>query len=216
MIAGRADGRVWIKICGLSSPDHVHVAADAGADAVGVVFHDGSSRDVTFDQARGVVAAAEAHGILTIAVTVDHTIGALAELVRVTGVSGVQLHGDEPPALIAELRDATGDLVILRARHVQVHDHVWSAFESDGADAILIDTHVPGVAGGTGRPVAWQKATADAPVIVAGGLDPDNVVDAIRVMAPFGVDVSSGVERAPGQKDPKLIEAFIERARSAP
>jgi phosphoribosylanthranilate isomerase len=204
-------GRVWVKICGITTPDDAAAAAEAGADAVGAVWHPPSPRHVGAAVITQLAKAAAPVPLIIVAV--DRAGDDLARIAEATGAGGVQLHGQEPAALVRQLRRVLPGRIIVRARRIPPGE-AWPPLHSDGADAVLVDTHVDGVPGGTGRKLMWQRAVADAPVVVAGGLNPDNVAAAVSAAAPFGVDVSSGVESAPGRKDHGLMRAFVAAARS--
>jgi len=205
-----------VKICGLTSEADVRACARAGADLFGVNLWPGSKRHVDLETARELVRAAP-HGIEAVGVFVDADLETILEAGRVAGFTRVQLHGDESPALAAELVSA--GLTVIRAVPV-----------GPGADAealrepwreaayLLADAPRAGTPGGTGRRADWTVAAEMArlgPLLLAGGLDPENVADAIADVRPAGVDVASGVEQAPGEKDHGAVDAFVRAARRA-
>lgn len=213
VLRGRDDGRVWVKLCGFRDADLAAVAVAEGADAVGVVLHDPSPRNCAPEAVAEIVAAAAPMPV--VAVVVDRPRDALAELVATTGVAGVQLCGDETAADVAWLHDTFVDLCVIRARRVPPAAASWGRLDPDGADAVLVDADVVGSAGGSGVALAWQAPDAGVPVILAGGLDAASVARAIEVVAPFGVDVSSGIEVHRGTKDAGRIREFMDSVRAA-
>lgn len=214
MIAPRNDGATWVKICGLRHRSDAEAAIAAGADALGVMFHDPSPRNASLDEGAAVAELGLEAGISVFVVTVGATVDRLRELVDRTGSSGVQLVGDNA-AKVADVRAELPEVEILRACRVAPHSDAWPALSAGGADAILVDAYVPGLEGGTGQTLRWQAHEADAPLILAGGLNPANVADAIAAVNPFGVDVSSGVESGRGVKDPSLIKDFVKSVRAS-
>ena len=223
---------MWIKICGNTSLEDANLAAEAGADAAGFVFAP-SPRQVTTDQVARIIP--ELAGDLThVGVFHSRDFDAIATAVRATGLHGVQLHGGVDWTLGEKLRAAFGHrLFLIQSLH-------WSIdrdpSESDRAlredlravtrqgivDAVLIDSKTLTASGGTGKSFDWARArnvvAAEAGkmrIILAGGLTPENVAEAVRVLRPWGVDVASGVERQPGQKDPARVQGFIAAARAA-
>lgn len=203
----RPDGRPRVKICGLSDPDHAALAVAHGADAVGVVLHPGSPRNVSDVRAAEVVRAAV--GALRVAVVVDAPLDRLRAIVDGVGVGAVQLHGDWDPGVLEGLRASHPHVAVIRAHRVAPDAAHWPRFAGGGADAVIVDAAVPGAHGGTGRTLAWQHLDSDVPAFLAGGLDAANVAEAVTRTAAFGVDVSSGVESAPGRKDPARIIEFL-------
>ena len=201
-----------IKICGLTRAKDARTAADLGADFLGLVFHRPSLRFVSPDDAARLTSAVPARWI---GVFVDAPSDEILRIAGATGLHGAQLHGDEPPAMVDRLRRA--GLLVIRAHRIAGADDL-KAMNGFDADADLLDTFDPGRRGGTGRTFDWRFA-ADAArtrrVLLAGGLDAENVGDAIRTVRPWGVDVSSGVESGPGHKDPEKMSRFIDAARAA-
>jgi phosphoribosylanthranilate isomerase len=204
---------VYVKICGITRVEDATWAADVGADAIGLNFIPSSKRCVSVALGRELCAAV--HGrVETIAVVADANEDEVRKLVQATGVEGVQLHGDEAPELIERLRPLAYKAVRLRG------EVDLPTVESFGGDRILLDAFVPGRLGGTGERVDWALAGRIArsrPVILAGGLTPENVALAVELARPYGVDVASGVEvpKQPGVKDRQSVRAFVEHARRA-
>lgn len=205
--------RTRVKICGLRSADDARAAARAGADALGVILVPGSRRFVTADEAAVVLSDAP-QGVWRVGVFADEDAAAVARTARRAGLTHVQLHGSESPAYCAAM-----PLPVIKVFRVGegFAPDVIEAYRGVVA-AILLDTLVEGALGGTGRAFAWSGLPLlpdVAPVIVAGGLTPGNVGDAIRALHPFAVDVSSGVEREAGMKDHGSIAAFVAAVRQA-
>lgn len=204
--------RTRIKICGLTRAEDVAAAVAAGADAVGFVFA-ASPRRVTPQQA-AVAAAAAPPPVARIGVFVDPSQDEVEQAVAAAGLTAVQLCGSETPTFVASLGMPVIKVVSVGASF----DLEVTAPYRDVAAAYLLDTFVPGMAGGTSRVFDWAAVghlPADAPYFVAGGLNPDNVAACVAAMRPWAVDVSSGVESAPGIKDHARIEAFCAAVRDA-
>jgi phosphoribosylanthranilate isomerase len=204
-----------VKICGISSPEHMIVAAAAGADYLGLVFAP-SRRQVTVDQAQQLVKTLRDAGYATpvVGLFVNASATAISTVVHTCGLDVVQLHGNEPYALCADLPN----LPIWRAvRLAGADDETEWLASTDDRITVLVDAPVDGAFGGTGRLADWQAAATLARqrrVVLAGGLHPQNVQAAIAQVHPWGVDVSSGVERD-GFKDNGLIAAFVALAKDA-
>ena len=197
---------MFLKICGLTNEgDAVHAAA-AGATALGVVFAPASPRCVSADRARDIVEAVPV-GVPVVGVFVNAPLEEIVAVVAHTGIRIVQLHGDEPERYAAALK-----VPLLRAAGVDAAVDAWPTA------TLLLDAGSGAERGGTGRRVDWTQAAAIArrrKTVLAGGLTPDNVAEAIAAVRPFGVDVSSGVEASPGRKDPAKVSRFIEAAKKA-
>jgi len=196
---------VEVKICGLTTVDDALYCIDAGAAAIGLNFWPGSPRCVQVSTARSIVEAVGDHAQM-VGVFVDATLDQIREILRETGIEWAQLHGDEPPELVAELLPTA-----YKAIGVKDGSAIEAARTYPG-EHLLLDASVPGIPGGTGRTFDWAIAAEVAKerkLTLAGGLNPSNVAEAIRAVNPFRVDVASGVEKAPGQKDPALVQAFL-------
>jgi phosphoribosylanthranilate isomerase len=214
---------LWIKICANTSLADAQLAAEAGADAVGFVFAP-SPRRISAEQAAQIVPQLPA-ALEKIGVFVDAGFDEIAETVEAAGLTGVQLHFDAPPALAAQLRKRFGPkLRILGVVHFDARagKRVAAIGRDACIDALLVDSRTAAAVGGTGVAFDWDAARglifdADGPMkfIAAGGLTPENVAEAIATLRPWGVDVVSGVEAAPGRKDAAKVSAFIENARAA-
>ena len=209
-----------VKICGLSTGLTLDAALDAGADMVGFVFFSKSPRHI--DWATGRALGRQARGRATIAaLSVDADDDTLKRIVEALSPDLMQLHGSETPARVKEIRQLFGRPTI-RAIGVATHGDLAAAKTYEGvADHLLIDAKPPkgaALPGGNGRPFDWsltRKFRPSLPWLLSGGLDPDTVEAAIALSGARGVDVSSGVESAPGVKDPARIRAFVAAARRA-
>jgi len=212
--------RIWIKICGNTSLADAQLAADAGADAVGFVFAP-SPRCVTLTQVAEIVPHLPA-AIEKIGVFVDASFDEIASTVEACSLTGVQLHFDAPAELSARLRRQFGKrLRILRVVHYDAERGVHFG-DDPNSDAVLVDSRTAKATGGTGVAYDWIEASKtifQAPalrkqhLVVAGGLSPANVAEAIATLRPWGVDVVSGVEAAPGTKSHDKVRAFMANAR---
>lgn len=202
-----------IKHCGITSVEDAHRAAEAGAWALGMVFWPGSSRRCDLDEAQLIGAALRRTVHLT-GVFVNARLDEIDLAAQAVGLDFVQLHGDEGPSFCGEVARRTGAKVI---KAVRVRSRATlQAAAAYHTDFLLLDAHVEGMFGGTGQTVDWQllrDARLRAPVILSGGLKPDNVAAAIAATRPFAVDVASGTELAPGVKDPAKLQAFHEAVR---
>lgn len=213
---------MWIKICGVRNRESARVAADCGADAIGLNFYDKSPRCVDLRQAASIAEAVPAT-LAAVGVFVNHTADQIRSICGVCGLRLVQLHGDEPAELLIELEGLT----VIRALRT-AGDFASVAAAQAAAErtlgtfpwAWLIDARVPQAYGGSGQTVDWASLGAVPrepdwpPLILAGGLTAENVQRAILTARPWGVDVAGGVESSPGVKDPALIQRFVERVRN--
>ncbi|RYE30907.1 MAG: phosphoribosylanthranilate isomerase [Hyphomicrobiales bacterium] len=209
-----------IKICGLSTPETLEAALAAGADMIGLNFHPKSPRYVTLERAKELAAIARGRTEI-VALVVDWSEPQAAELAAALRPDWFQFHGREPPEQTAALRRAVGRPVMKALGIATAEDLKAVTGYRDAADLILLDAKPPKDAafpGGHGRPFDWGLLGGLDPsqrFMLSGGLDPANVAEAIQVTHPAGVDVSSGVESAPGVKDPARIAEFIAAARKA-
>jgi phosphoribosylanthranilate isomerase len=204
-----------IKHCGITSVADAHLAAEAGAWALGMIFWPGSRRRCAPDEAQLIGTALRRTVHLT-GVFVNQRLDEIDLAVQTAGLDFVQLHGDEGPAYCGEVARRTGAKVI-KAVRVRSRATLQAAAVYH-TDLLLLDAHVDGVPGGTGQTIDWElvrQAKLTAPLILSGGLNPDNVAEAIAATQPFAVDVASGTESAPGVKDPALLQAFHEAVRGA-
>lgn len=198
-----------VKVCGLTVAEEARACARLGVWAIGVVFAEGSPRRVTPDQARAVLAGLPAH-VARVGVFVDATPDELAETARVAGLTHVQLHGRVD---VAAARRATR-LPVLEGVRVDGPEALERARRSE-ADLVLLDAHAAGRHGGTGTRFDWgllERAPLGRPYALAGGLTPENAGGAVARLRPAVLDVSSGVERAPGRKDADRVSLFLRAA----
>ncbi len=200
-----------IKVCGIVEPADALAAVEAGATAIGMVFYSASPRYARLDQA-AMVSAVVSSRALKVGVFVNETPERICAVVEAARLDVVQLHGDERPSDIAKLQG----LRIWKALPVGAG---FDAARMDDYDceAILLDTATANAYGGSGRTFSWREAieaNGNRRIIVAGGLGPDNVADAIRTLRPWGVDASSRLESSPGRKDAERVEAFVRAALS--
>ncbi len=198
----------WVKICGLRTSADVKAATDAGADAVGFVLAQDSPRAIRPDLAARLIIDCELPSFL---VTVDASPSEILDLIDFTAASGVQPHGADTAAAALAARRA--DLAVLRPLFV-ADDLDLSDIPDDQIP--LLDTHIPGMHGGTGQRFDPELLpTIERRWVMAGGLDPTNVAEAVSDLRPYGVDASSGLESSPGHKDHDLIRAFVREAKRA-
>jgi phosphoribosylanthranilate isomerase len=208
-----------VKICGLSTPETLDAALQAGADMVGFVFFPASPRHIGLETARELGRQAKGRAI-KVALTVDADDTTLANIVETLRPDILQLHGKESVARLRDIKQAFG-VQLMKVLAVETPaDLAPLAGFAAVADRILFDARAPKGAtrpGGLGAVFDWhvlENLDLKLPFMVSGGLTADNVAEAIRVTRAGGVDVSSGVERAPGIKDPEMIRAFIRAARA--
>ena len=202
-----------IKHCGITSLEDAHRAAEAGAWALGMIFWPGSPRRCDPAEAQ-LIGAALRRTVNLAGVFVNATLEEIDAMTQLAGLALVQLHGDEGPAFCTEVARRTGAKVIKATRVRSRADlQAAAAFHTDFH---LLDAHVEGVPGGTGETIDWELVRNHgftAPIILSGGLTPDNVAVAIAATEPFAVDAASGTELAPGVKDPQRLEALAEAVR---
>jgi len=209
-----------VKICGLNSPETLDVALDAGADMVGFVFFPPSPRHVGFEAAR-VLGERVRGKALKVALSVDAGDEQLAEIIATLKPDLLQLHGCETPERVNAVRRRFGLPVMKALPIAERADLVRIRLYEQEVDRLLFDARAPREAsrpGGLGRSFDWQllrNLDSALPFMLSGGLDAGNVAEALRITGAPGVDVSSGIERAPGEKDADKIRAFIAAARAA-
>lgn len=200
--------RTRIKICGMTRPDDARAAAAAGADAVGLVFHADSPRALNPESARAVAAALPPF-VSRVALFLDPNAADVWAVIDTLRPDLLQFHGSESPEFCGRFGVPYMKAVPMGDDDV---DPAAYAARFPQAAALLLDGHRTGKAGGRGEGFDWEAHgdLRSIPVVLAGGLTPDNVAEAIRSVRPYAVDVSSGVESAPGVKDPARIRAFVE------
>ncbi len=199
---------MWVKICGVRDVEAARHAQACGADAIGINLHAPSVRSVSPEQAKKIQEAIQIPAYL---VVVNWPLQKLSELIQYTHAAGIQFHGDT----------SEEDAKSLGHPFLKAYSATPNCLESiaqSQQDRILLDAFVPGLAGGTGRQVDQglvAQACRHKEIILAGGLNPENVTDIIRALPIIGVDVASGIESAPGLQDPKKVAEFISRAKHA-
>jgi phosphoribosylanthranilate isomerase len=213
--------KIASKICGITSWEEIDAAVDGAATYVGFVFFPRSPRNVTLVQAAALVPLVPDH-MEAVALTVDPDDDLVDAIGAIPGISMFQLHGGETPERVAEIKQRTGRLAIKAIKVLEVADLEAAAAYFGVADMLLFDAKPPvemknALPGGNAVSFDWPILTGrdwPLPWMLSGGLNPDNVVNAIRISGAPAVDVSSGVERVPGVKDPDLIRAFLEAVKS--
>ena len=203
--------RLFVKICGVTNLEDALCASNWGADAVGYNFYHRSSRVISPGEAASIVAGLPP-GIAPVGVFVNPSREEVLSVLREVRLSALQFSGNESPSEISGF-----GLPVYKAIHV-AHSGSVAQMGSYNVEAFLLDTHSEGEFGGTGKVFDWEialPAKKFGNVILAGGLTPENVADAVKTVSPFGVDVSSGVEKSSRSKDPDKIKKFVIRAREA-
>jgi phosphoribosylanthranilate isomerase len=202
---------VKVKVCGIKEPEDARVAAAAGADAIGLIFAE-SPRRVSVEEAWHI-ASILPDGILKVGVFVNADPDEVLRVGREVGLDLAQLHGDEPPETVAEIRDGgLGVMKALRVRNVEV----LAAVERYEADLVMLDAWSEKARGGTGERFDWELAKSlkgRDNIVVSGGLTPDNVREAIEFFEPYGVDASSSLEDSPGKKNGERVRRFVGAAK---
>jgi phosphoribosylanthranilate isomerase len=198
---------VKVKICGVTSVADALVAAEAGADLIGLMFYERSPRHISLAQATEISRALPPY-ISRVGVFVNPDADTVMRAISECGLSLLQFHGEETPAFCTQF-----GMMSMKAFRVRNADSLLALPEYE-TDAYLLDAYSPDAHGGTGARFNWELAVAakqhGRPIFLAGGLTPENVAQAVKQVVPFGVDVSSGVESAPGKKDPAKVRAFIQ------
>ena len=204
--------KTQVKICGLTSVADAQAAAAAGADLIGLMFYAGSPRHVSLAQAAEIARALPPF-VLRVGVFVNPDEALVTRAIAECGLNLLQFHGDEPSAFCTQF-----GLMSVKALRVRDAASLQTLAEYH-TDAFLLDSYSAAGRGGTGEQFNWDLAVAaqhwGKPIFLAGGLTPANVAAAVRQVRPFAVDVSSGVEAAPGKKDPAKMQAFIAAVRAA-
>lgn len=202
---------VKVKICGITDLDDALHAVECGADALGFVFYDRSPRAITEIRAQSIIAALPPF-VTIVGLFVNEDPVTVRSIADHCGLDIIQYHGDESPEIFRQAPRRA-----IRALRIQEETDLTDV-EEYPASGLLLDAWVPGTFGGTGVVCNWEIAARIArkrPIILAGGLTPENIAAAVRTVQPYGVDVSSGVEAEPGRKDRKKVAAFIRAAQIA-
>ncbi len=202
---------VKVKICGITNLPDGMAAAEAGADALGFVFYDQSPRYISIPAAAELIRQLPPF-VMKVGVFVNAPEDLVLRAIRECGLNMLQFHGDEPP-------DYCVQFGLMSMKAFRVRDAAsLRALQDYPTDAWLLDAYSPGKPGGTGETFNWDLAlearSLGRPIFLAGGLTPENVAEAVQRAQPYGVDVSSGVEAAPGRKDHAKVRAFIKAAKS--
>ena len=203
---------IRVKICGITDKDDAFKAVKFGADALGFVFTKKSPRYVSPSRARNIISILPPF-ITTVGVFVNERQGAVNDIVSFAGLNAVQLHGDEDPQYVHRLK--RGNCTVIKAFRVN------AAFDFDmikkyDVNGILFDAYQEDAYGGTGKTFNWEllrQADIKRPYILSGGLNQENVLEAVNLLKPYAVDVSSGVEAEPGKKDHRKMMSFIQNAK---
>ena len=202
---------VRVKICGITNQKDAFAALDAGADALGFVFYNGSPRNIAREDAARIIEQLPPF-IQTVGLFVNESIGTINNIADLCGLDVIQLHGDETPQFCNSINRRV--IKALRIKDISSLEPL----ESFNVAGMLLDAWSPSEQGGTGRTFNWdiaEIASQKKQIILAGGLSPDNVTEAIRKVRPYAVDVSSGVESSPGVKNHMLLRDFIRKAKES-
>ncbi|MFL5895841.1 MAG: phosphoribosylanthranilate isomerase [Thermoleophilaceae bacterium] len=205
-----------VKVCGITRPDDAELAVSLGAWAIGLIFHGASPRRVDLAVA-AAIGSAYHRRVAVCGVFVNRPLEEVARRADECSLTMLQLHGDEGPSYCAEIARRTGAKVMKAARVKDAASlQALNAFR--GADFHLVDAHHPDLVGGTGQTFDWEllrTRRSKVPLVLSGGLTPDNVADGIRATHPWGVDTASGTEASPGVKDPAKVQAFFRAVEAA-
>ena len=201
-----------VKICGITKPEQGQAIANLGATTLGFICVSASPRYVTPKQIRTIVEQLTVE-VDRVGVFADATAEAICQIVTEANLTAVQLHGSESPEFCTQLRQLLPEVEIIKALRVKTTDSLNQVFiYTDYVDTLLLDAYHPQMLGGTGKTLDWftlKQFRPNCPWLLAGGLTPDNVLDALRLLQPNGLDLSSGVERSPGDKDlEKVAQLF--------
>lgn len=203
--------RTRVKICGITRPEDAVAAAELGVDAIGLVFYPKSTRNIDVDRANEILSAVPPF-VTSVALFLDARSDFVAHILNSVPIDIIQFHGDECPADCGTFgRPYLKAIGMKGGVNVQAYADTYP-----DAQGYLLDSHAVGEAGGTGTRFDWASTPQlNKPVILAGGLSPDNVAEAIRLARPYALDISSGVESAPGIKDRDLMKLFMTEVRNA-
>jgi len=197
--------RIRVKFCGFTRPEDARIAADLGVDAIGMVFVPASPRAVDLAHAEAICAVLPPM-VSVVALFMNASADEVERVCAALPINVLQFHGDETPEQCAAF-DRPWWKALPAASPDSAQYQAWA-----GASALVLDSHAPGAMGGSGRTLDWQALSPPPrPWILAGGLGPDNVAEAIAALSPPGLDVSSGIESAPGRKDARLMQSFMNK-----
>ena len=214
MIKKTTPKKPWIKICGLTDPQNALDCAILGADAIGLVFFERSPRNISIKKAAQITQILPDH-ILTIGVFVDESYDTIMERVQACKLKGIQLHGDEPPELVDQLRKE--NLVVIKAFFANRSPFLNQTPAYETASFFLVEYGKGPLPGGNALPWDYEQSLqlhTHTPIVLAGGLDPANICQAIQATGPDGIDVSSGVEKSHGIKDLNKVKSFVSQVNS--
>ena len=214
--------RTRVKICGITRTDDVELAVDAGVDALGLVFYDKSPRFITNQQAIEISQAIPSF-VSCVALFKDADELQIEAVLNTVNIDLIQFHGSEPVEFCEKFSRPYIKALGMKGANCDVNYLIEKAEKYHTAKALLLDSHAPGEAGGTGEIFDWSMLTSNAssnkvikqPIILAGGLTSGNVKSAIEIARPYAVDISSGVERSPGTKDKTKISDFMQQVAAA-
>lgn len=202
-----------VKVCGITSVDDAFLAVNAGADAIGCVFYEPSPRSVSIDVACQIVRTVGPM-VCPVGLFVNASASFIADVLKQVPLQVLQFHGDEDAAFCDQFQKPY--MKAIRMRPGLDLDEVIHAYPN--ASAILLDAYKKGVPGGTGETFDWARVpettSQSVPIVLAGGLTPENIQQAILATSPYAVDVSGGVEQSPGKKDPQKISQFIHNVKT--
>jgi phosphoribosylanthranilate isomerase len=202
---------VRVKICGITNLEDALAAIEFGADALGFVFYDKSPRSISYDEASNIIKRLPSF-VTTVGVFVNESPDNIENAIKLTKIDVVQLHGEETPHICNNISRR-----VIKAIRVKTLESLEPLINfKDSVSAFLLDTFAPGLYGGTGRIFNWDiaiEAKRFGKIILSGGLNPDNISQAINYVKPYGVDVSSGIEEYKGKKDHEKMKLFIEKAK---
>jgi phosphoribosylanthranilate isomerase len=203
-----------VKICGITQPEQSLAIAALGATALGFICVPTSPRYVTIAQIQAAIIPIPKN-IDKIGVFANTTISEISQIVKKSGLTGVQLHGDETPEFCQQLRQSLPQVEIIKALRVRSLEHLQTTIHyTDYVDTLLLDAYHPQQLGGTGQTLDWrmlQEFTPCRPWLLAGGLTPDNILTALSQIKPHGIDLSSGVEHSPGNKDLDKVALLFQK-----
>jgi phosphoribosylanthranilate isomerase len=203
--------RTRVKICGITRPEDAVAAAEQGVDAIGLVFYPKSPRNIDVDRANEILSVLPPF-VTSVALFLDARTDFVSQILQSVPIDVIQFHGDECPADCGTFgRPYIKAIGMKGGVNVQAYADTYP-----DARGFLLDSHAVGEAGGTGTRFDWAETPSlNKPVILAGGLNPGNVAEAIRLARPYALDISSGVESAPGIKDRDMMKAFMTEVRNA-
>jgi phosphoribosylanthranilate isomerase len=206
--------KIRVKICGITQPKQSLAITSLGATALGFICVPSSPRYVNIAQIQAAIAPIPPN-IDKIGVFANTTISEITQIVKKSGLTGVQLHGDETPEFCQQLRQSLPQVEIIKALRVRSLEHLQTTIHyTDYVDTLLLDAYHPQQLGGTGQTLDWrmlQEFTPCRPWLLAGGLTPDNILTALSQIKPNGIDLSSGVEHSPGNKDLDKVALLFQK-----